>query len=511
MTYGPSGLRQSWSPLDFGLHSFLVVNPFALGLWIFSFAPLVGGNLFVAALLGAGVMLLGAIVFGALVETRPWTGGDYSWQTRLLDRRIGAVLTLASWWLAVALLAPVYGNLFLVEVIDPLLATLDWDDLASWFQGGDGAFVASLIAISVATAFVGLGMRRAAIAQRMLVAVGVVALVAFLGLLLTHSPNEFSRAFNEQSAQTYGTGRIASTQILETGTFDARVGELEPGRSLGLVPLVLLFALWIGWAGPLAGEVRGWKPQLGRAVLIRTVVVWTMTCLLFFIAIGRGMTWDLWNEANNLYWGTIYGTTAPTPLPGWPNPVLFAAWLMDSTALRVLLVCGMAAWVVGFAATLFLAATRALVAAGCDRVLPGWVARTYGDGVPVAALAVLVVPACGLAALAAYWDAFSSWTAAAVVALALTSVGSAIATARAFRRESLRLAVVALLFGILVAVVAGAWIADPLYGVRTVGSLGLFVALYALATATLLSTRARGLDAALGDALPEGEGGSVAR
>jgi amino acid transporter len=361
-------LRQTWSALDFGLHTFLVVNPLALGLWMFSFAPLVGGNVFVAALLGPVAMLLGAVVFGALIERSPWTGGDFAWQSRFLGPRVGAIVALTSWWVVVALLAPVYGNLLHAEVLDPLLTTLGWDDLGGWFRGRDGILVASLLAISIATLFVVLGMRRAAVAQRVLVVIGGVALIAFLGLLLTRSPNDFSRAFNEQSAETYGTGRIVSTQITETGMFNARIADLELGRSLGLVPLILLFGLWIGWATPLAGEIRGWRQQLGRAVLIRTVIVWTMTCLLLFVAIGRSMTWDLWNEANNLYWGTVYGTTPPTPLPTWPNPVLFASWLLDGTALRVLLLLGMAAWVIGFAATLFLAASRVLVAAaGCSR------------------------------------------------------------------------------------------------------------------------------------------------
>src|SRR5919108_1902487 len=120
-------LPKRWSTLDFGLHAFLVVNPLALGLWLFSLAPLVGGNLLLAAVLSGVVMILGAIVFGALVEKWPWTGGDYAWQTRLSSPRLGAVLALTSWWLVVALLAPVYGNLVHVEVLDPVLTTLGWD------------------------------------------------------------------------------------------------------------------------------------------------------------------------------------------------------------------------------------------------------------------------------------------------------------------------------------------------------------------------------------------------
>jgi amino acid transporter len=482
-------LRKSWSALDFGLHAFLAVNPLVLGLWIFSLAPLIGGNLFAAVLLAGVVMVLGAVVYGALATRWPWTGGDYTWQTRLLDARLGTVLALTSWWIVVAAIAPVYGNVVLVQVIDPLLTTLEWDGLASWFRGRDGIFAASLIAIAVATAFVGLGMRWAAVAQRILVVVGGVAFIAVLGLLFTAGPDEFSRAFNSETRETYGTGGIASSQIVQIGTLDARVGELDGVDTLRLVPLILLFALWIGWATPLAGEVRARTPQSLRAALIRVALASAVTSFVLFVAVGVSVTWDLWNEANNLYWGTVYGTTPPTPLPTWPNPVVFATWLTDSTLLRVVIIGGMAAWVVGFAATLFLAATRVLLAAASDRVVPPWVGRTRGHSVPVAALALLVVPACGLAALDAYWGTFAGWTSSAVVALALTTAGSGLAALVAHRRENRGVGLTAILFVAIVALVIGVWMADPVFGVRTVGSLVAIEVLYAIVIAYTLARR----------------------
>jgi len=474
-------LRATWAPLDFGLYAFLAINPLALGLWIFSLAPLVGGNILIAVVLTCPVVVLGAVVYGSLAGRWPWTGGDYAWQTRLLDRKVGAVLALTSWWIVVATLAPVYGNVILVQVADPLLVETGWDGVASWFHGRDGVFAASLIAITVATAFVGLGMRRAAIVQRAVVVVGGISLVAILGLLLTHSPQEFSNAFDEASDELYGVGGTASSQIRGLGNLDARVTDVDPVNTLTLVPLVLLFALWIGWAGPLAGEIRTAKPRSVRPVLIRAAVASTVTSLMLFVALGRGANWDLWNEANNLYWGTIYGTTATTPLPTWPNPVVFATWLTESTLVRILLVAGMAAWVVGWTMTLFLGATRVLLAAAHDHLLPAAVARTTGDTVPIVALALLVVPACGLAALDAYWDTFGLWTSSAVLALALTTVGSSVTALLAFRREHRSVALAAALFAVIVALVIGVWIADPVFGIRTVGSLAFITALYVIA------------------------------
>jgi amino acid transporter len=484
-------LARTWSSLDFGLHAFLAINPLVLGLWAFSFAPIVGGNLFLAVVLAGAVTLVGAVVIGTLAVRWPWTGGDYAWQTRLLNARIGAVLALTSWWLVVAVLAPVYGNAIVVLVLDPSLTHSGWDGLRAWFHGREGTFVASLSAITVATTFVGLGMRRAAIAQRILVAIGIAAFVAVVALLFSGGPNEFRDAFDDQAAEIYGTSPLASSQILEVGDFDATASEVEPSATLALVPLVLLFGLWIGWAGPLAGEVRTRTPGVVRAALVRAAFASAITSLLLFVALGRGITWEFWNEANNVYWGTVYDTTAATPLPTWPNPVVFATWLTDSTFAQVAVVIGMAAWVVASTATLFLAATRVLLAAASDGVLPASVARTTGDTVPLAALALLVVPACALAALDAYWQAFAGWTAIAVVAFGFTMVGSGLAAVVSLRRELPRLAGVAAVFVVLVVLVIGVWLLDPVYGMRTFGAVAFLAALYAISVAIYAMARRR--------------------
>ena len=310
-------------------------------------------------------------------------------------------------------------------------------------------------------------MRRAAIAQRVLVAIGVVALVAVVGLLFSGGPNEFRDAFDEQATEIYGTSPLASSQIVEIGELDASASEVAPRATMTLVPLVLLFGLWIGWAGPLAGEVRRRKPDALRVVLVRAAAASTMASLLLFVALGRGITWEFWNEANNVYWGTVYGTTAATPLPAWPSPVVFATWLTDSTFLQVAVVIGMAAWVLGSTATLFLAATRVLLAAASDGVLPRSVARTTGDAVPLTALALLVVPACALAAVDAYWETFAGWTAIAVVALGLTTMGSGVGGDRcASPRPAAPGGSLGAVRGCWSVLVVAVWLLDPVFGMR---------------------------------------------
>jgi len=188
------------------------------------------------------------------------------------------------------------------------------------------------------------------------------------------------------------------------------------------------------------------------------------------------------------------GTTAATPLPAWPSPVVFATWLTDSTFLQIAVVIGMAAWVLGSTATLFLAATRVLLAAASDGILPPSVARTTGDTVPRTALALLVVPACTFAAVDAYWERFAGWTAIAVVALGVTTVGSGVVAVVSLRREQPRLAVVSAVFVALVALVIAVWLLDPVFGMRTVGSVAFLLVLYAVSAALHALSRRRDRD-----------------
>jgi amino acid transporter len=334
-------------------------------------------------------------------------------------------------------------------------------------------------------------MRRAAIVQRALVVIGSAAFLAVLALFLTTSRGEFQRAFDEAATEIYGNGGYTYQQTLYLGALDARVSDVDPVDTLRLVPLVLLFALWIGWAGPLAGEVRGGERRSTRSVLVRAATASTVMSLLLFVALGRSTNWDFWNEANNMYWGTLYGTTGTTPLPTWPNPVVFATWVVDSSFARIAIVAGMAAWIVGWTATLFLAATRVLLAAASDGLLPRSIARTTKDSVPLLALALLVVPACAIAAADAYWDTFASWTSAAALALALTTVGSGLTAMLAFRSEEPRLAATSALFLLVVSVVIGAWLSDPVYGIQAAASLAFLALLYAIVGAVTFARRWR--------------------
>lgn len=83
-----------------------------------------------------------------------------------------------------------------------------------------------------------------------------------------------------------------------------------------------------------------------------------------------------------------------------------------------------------------------------------------------------------------------------MIALALTTLGSGVAAASAFRREGeSRLVVASANFVAIVALVIVVWVLDPVCGMRTLGSLAFLAALYAIAAGVFMLSRCEALEA----------------
>jgi len=171
-----TGLVKGWSGFDAFNYSFLSVNLVTLGMFyslaVFAFVP--DGSVLSALVLSGITMTFLCIVYAGLVAVMPRAGGDYVWQTRILDgipgaavgalvfavtlyfgakafgfedtlaivaglvglagggllgwKRggIGFVLSATGWWFILALWAPIYGAILKIEVIQPLATLAGW-------------------------------------------------------------------------------------------------------------------------------------------------------------------------------------------------------------------------------------------------------------------------------------------------------------------------------------------------------------------------------------------------
>src|ERR687898_833890 len=508
-----TGLLRGWSVLDGFIYAAFAINLMTLGLWIFSFAPFIpDGSLIYAIILSGLYLVFQAVTYASLIAVMPRAGGDYVWMSRVLGGGIGFVLAVTGWWFILWHWVPIYASILNGHVLVPLAAILNLDGVASFFGGAAGLFTACMIVAVLASVYISLGMRAYARIQKFCFYGGLVGLAIMLVLLLVNSNSDFVSAFNSQASELYGVSGNAYQQTLEAGAVDA-VGPatLALGPTLLLIPMIVFFNLWSSWGATLYGEVRGASDfrkniyAMGGALLVTSVVAVIMLALF-----AKTFSWDFYYAASNAYWSGA--ENAPTAV--WPYPGLFAAFFFDNPLLQIILIGLLSLWFFGWVGTVFLSSTRVVFATAFDRVLPEWVAKTSSNGVPYAALLLMLIPSILISYLYAFGENFATYTLDATLVIATTFLGSAIAAAvLPWRKPEIYNASPIARYNVLgiplVTVAASAfavflifclykWITDPVYAVNNPQSLIYMAALYVVALALYvgfrLLRRAQGMD-----------------
>src|SRR6185503_12299785 len=89
-----TGLVKGWSGFDAFTYSFMSVNLVTLGLFyslaVFAYVP--GASPVLSIVLAAIAVTFLAVAYAGLIAAMPRAGGDYVWQTRILDGVPGAVV-----------------------------------------------------------------------------------------------------------------------------------------------------------------------------------------------------------------------------------------------------------------------------------------------------------------------------------------------------------------------------------------------------------------------------------
>src|SRR5919107_6458936 len=383
-----TGLLKGWSVRDAFIYSAFAINLVTLGLWIFSFAPFVPEGSLIWAISLAGLYLVfQAVTYASLIAVMPRAGGDYVWMSRVLGGGIGFVLAVTGWWFILWHWVPIYANILNVQVLVPLATILKLDGIAAFFGGAAGLFVASMAVAILASVYISLGMRAYARIQKFCFYGGLVGLAIMLILLLVNSNADFVGAFNSNANELYGASGNAYQQTLEAGSIEAAgPATLALGPTLLLIPMIVFFNLWSSWGATLYGEVRGASDfrkniyAMGGALVVTSAVAAIML-LLFAKTFG----WDFYYAANNAYWA------GEGPISVFPYPGLLAAMLLGNPVLQVIFVAVMSLWFFGWTGSVFLSSTRVVFATAFDRVLPEWVSRTSNNGVPYAALLLMLI------------------------------------------------------------------------------------------------------------------------
>ena len=427
-----TGLLRGWSVWDGFIYATFSINLITLGLFIFSSAPSIpDGSLIFAIILSGLYLILQAITYASLIAVMPRAGGDYVWMSRILGGGIGFVLAIAGWWFILWHWVPIYANILNIEVIVPLATILGLSSVADFFGQPAGVFTASMIVAALASVLISIGMRAYARIQKVCFYGGLVGLALMLILLIVYSNADFIAAFNDKAQGLLGAQGDVYWETIQAGTVEtAHIGGTALGPTLLLIPLLVFFNLWSNWGATLYGEVRGASDfrkniyAMGGALVVTTIVAVIML-LLFYKTFG----WTFYYAANNAYLAQTAGELESAPLPVWPYPGLLAAFLFDSPVLQFILVGLLSLWFFGWVGTVFLSSTRVVFATAFDRLLPEWVSRTTRNGVPYAALLLMLIPSIPISYLYAFSENFATYTLDAVLVISLTFLGSAIAAA----------------------------------------------------------------------------------
>jgi basic amino acid/polyamine antiporter, APA family len=184
----------------------------------------------------------------------------------------------------------------------------------------------------------------------------------------------------------------------------------------------------------------------------------------------------------------------------------------------------MSLWFFGWTGSVFLSSTRVVFATAFDRVLPEWVSRTSNNGVPYAALLLMLIPSIPISYMYAFGENFATYVLDAVLVIAITFLGSTVSAAlmpwlkpdiynaspiARYRILGVPLiTVTSVAFGGFLIFCLLAWLFNDTYGVNNSQSLIYMLILYAIALGLYvgfrLLRRAQGMDLAMVyDEIPE--------
>jgi len=430
-----SGLVRSWSVLDAFIYATFSINLITLGLFIFSYCWYFGGNLMTAVVIGGVFTLFEVMLYASLISAMPRAGGDYVWQSRILGRGIGFLLTVTGWWFILWLWVPLYGQMLAYEVLTPLAATLGLQQAALWFTTYPwGPLTSMLLVCLIVFIFIGMGMKWYARIQKFSFYVGMAGLLVVFGLLLFGSREALIAGLNSNLPALYGVPEgDYYTATLEAGaaagaTFGA-FGSVAFGASFALIPMIVFFNLWPNWGSTLYGEVRGASDYRRNFWgMAAAIMVTAGLAIVFFLLINKTMGWDFYIHANGAFWSNIfYGTEVAIPV--WPYPIQFATFLTGSRTLQFLILLAVSFWWFGWSGTVFLSSTRVIFAAALDRMLPEWVSKIETrTKTPVNALLLMVIPSVIISIMYAF-NIVSMQTIVldATLVIAITFFGTAVA------------------------------------------------------------------------------------
>ena len=288
-----TGLVKGWSGFDAFTYSFMSVNLVTLGMFyslaVFAYVP--GANPILSIVLAAIAVTFLAVAYAGLIAAMPRAGGDYVWQSRILDGipgtltgaivggigfylvsnalalgdtialvaavvgvviggiigrlngGIGFVLAATGWWFILAMWAPIYGAILNIEFFQPLAALVKSSDGLTFFASQNGILFVSIVTIILTSLLVALGMAGYARIQKWCLYLGLIGLAIMFVLMLISSQADFKVAFDRANENLFGVSGAYDKTLADAAVNDGWVTTLAPTDMGGSISDTLLATL----------------------------------------------------------------------------------------------------------------------------------------------------------------------------------------------------------------------------------------------------------------------------
>jgi len=297
-----SGLVRDFSTGDAMMYNMLTVGILSGAVYAISTAlyAFPGANL----LLGMGITAVwGAfmwIVYVFLVTAMPRTGGDYIYESRILNSAIGFIFPMGAFVFWCIYWVIFGGTTLAIYGVNPFLATLAlrWNrpellGMANWLLTADGSAIVALVMLFLATILLILPVRFYTRIQWILMGSVLLSIIVILGSLLSVDQATFVANFNGWARQFGASGNYYQHVI---DTAKANGFNPSPGFSwyatLGVMPATWFLLAWAFWSVAQAGEVKRAENVKQQFIMIPgagllTAVVWIVIALVAISIVGQ--------------------------------------------------------------------------------------------------------------------------------------------------------------------------------------------------------------------------------
>jgi basic amino acid/polyamine antiporter, APA family len=357
-------------------------------------------NLFLSlAVAGLGTAVF-AVVLAAFSSSFPRSGGEYVYVSRTLHPSIGFGCSVAAalsqcFWVGIG--GSWIANLVLAPVLAAFSASTGSATLGDWstsMASPDAGFILGTVCVALCMLINLGGLRTYFRFQTISLAVGVVSLVALMGVFVFSSESDFSSGLDKLAASAGGSP--TAFQDLASGAQAAGMpGGVTLHDTFGIVAITWLLAFISTY---IAGEVR--SPRRTQTVgTVGGTLVYTAVVMLLLAAIAIPVTLAFNKSAA---WMSYNSDTYAEILPLDPTFVTWASALVDNPVLLAVVGFGLVVWSFFWLPSAMIAATRTIFAWSMERLVPARLSEVHRrTNAPIAATLTVVVIAELF--LVAYW------------------------------------------------------------------------------------------------------------